>query len=39
MVSAGLFGMVQTPPLLGRSFIEADDRPGAESVAVIGHHV
>ena len=38
-VSSGMFGMVETPPLLGRSFIAADDKPEAESVAVIGYTI
>jgi predicted permease len=39
IVSSGMFGVVQTPPLLGRSFIKADDRPGGESVVVIGYNI
>jgi putative ABC transport system permease protein len=39
IVSSGMFGLVQTPPLLGRSFIKADDRPGGESVVVIGYNI
>ncbi len=36
-ISAGLFEAVHTPPLLGRAFTSADDRPGAESKVVISH--
>lgn len=38
-VSAGLFEMLRTPPILGRGFVAADDQPGAEAVALIGHGI
>lgn len=38
-VSAGLFGMLRTPPALGRGFLPDDDQPGAEPVALISHRV
>ena len=34
-VSATFFKVVGVPPLIGRSFIEDDDRPGAAPVAII----
>ena len=36
-VSTGLFDLIQTPPILGRSFNHADGRPGAEPVVLISH--
>ncbi|MCC6536612.1 MAG: ABC transporter permease [Bryobacterales bacterium] len=39
LVSWGMFDMVHTPPVLGRGFTAADDRPGAEPVAIIGYRV
>ncbi len=38
-ITAGLFGMLNTPPAWGRSFLPDDDKPGAEPVALISHHV
>jgi len=38
-VSAGLFGMLRTPPALGRGFTDADDDAGAEAVALISDAV
>jgi len=38
-VSAGLFTMLRTPPLMGRGFSPEDDKPGAESVALLGHGI
>jgi putative ABC transport system permease protein len=38
-VSWGMFEMVHTPPVLGRGFTAADDKAGAESVAIIGYRV
>ena len=38
-ISSGLFDMVRTPPLLGRSFTSADDKAGAEAVAIISQTV
>ncbi len=35
-LSANAFGLVGTAPVLGRAFAEADDRPGAQPVAVLG---
>ena len=31
-VSPGLFGLLQTPPILGRGFTPADGKPGAEEL-------
>jgi predicted permease len=38
-ISRGMFEMVHTPPVLGRGFTVADDKPGAESVVIIGYRV
>jgi predicted permease len=38
-VSWGLFEMIRTPPVLGRGLTSADDKPAAESVALIGYTV
>jgi putative ABC transport system permease protein len=38
-ISSGMFGMVHTPPIFGRSFSPADDKPGAEPVILIGYDV
>jgi predicted permease len=38
-VSAGLFEMLRTPPILGRGFSSNDDRSGAESVVLLGHRL
>jgi predicted permease len=38
-VSAGLFGMLRTPPAVGRDFSPEDDDPGAEAVALISDRV
>ncbi len=38
-VSAGMFSMLRTPPVLGRGFSGDDDKPGAEPVVLIGHGV
>ncbi len=38
-VSHGLFNLIQTPPLVGRGFTAADDRPGAPVVVLLGHRV
>jgi predicted permease len=38
-VTASAFRLVQVPPLLGRTLVEADERPGAAAVVVIGHDV
>ena len=38
-VTPGLFTLIQTPPILGRSFTAADGRAGAESVVLLGHKV
>lgn len=35
--SAGLLDMLGTPPLMGRTFVEGEDRPGAEPVVVLSH--
>jgi predicted permease len=36
-VSAGFFRVLGVSPFLGRTFSPADDRPGAEPVAIISH--
>jgi len=38
-ISAGLFPMVKTAPILGRAFSESDAKAGAERVALIAHRV
>ena len=38
-VSANLFSLIGQAPVIGREFTEADDQPGAEPVAIIGHSV
>jgi putative ABC transport system permease protein len=38
-VSAGLFEMLHTAPVLGRGFLPADDKAGAEPVLLIGYGV
>jgi putative ABC transport system permease protein len=38
-ITTGLFEMVRTPVLLGRSFNQEDAKPGAASVAIISHSV
>jgi hypothetical protein len=38
-ISASAFRLTRVPPLLGRSLTEADERPDAPPVAVIGHDV
>ena len=35
-VSAGMFSLLRIPPMLGRDFTVADDRPGAEDVVLLG---
>jgi putative ABC transport system permease protein len=37
LVSANLFPLLGVRPLLGRGFNEADDRPGAAPVVLLGH--
>lgn len=37
VASAELFDVLGTQPLLGRTFLPGEDRPGAEPVIVIGH--
>ncbi len=36
-VTASVFAMLGTPPLLGRTLDAADERPGAPDVVVLGH--
>jgi predicted permease len=36
-ISASAFELTRVPPLLGRFLIEADERPGAPSVVVLGY--
>jgi putative ABC transport system permease protein len=38
-VSTNLFRVLQVQPALGREFTEDDARPGAEPVALLGHHI
>ncbi|HEY0945075.1 MAG TPA: ABC transporter permease, partial [Opitutaceae bacterium] len=38
-VSPGLFGMLKTPPILGRDFVPADGEAGAPAVVLLGHGV
>jgi predicted permease len=38
-VSGGFFDMLRVTPVLGRTFTEEDDRPGAAPVIVIGYSV
>lgn len=38
-VSPGLFAMLQERPVVGRSFVESDAKPGAEPVIVIGYKI
>ena len=38
-ITWGLFEMVHTPPVLGRGFTAADDKAGAEKVAIISYRV
>jgi len=38
-VSADLFRLLRTPPLLGRGFTAGDERPGAATVVLISHRV
>lgn len=37
LVTAGLFPLLGVRPVLGRGLIQADDRPGAPPVVLIGH--
>jgi predicted permease len=37
--TAGIFSMLHTPAILGRGFLPADERPGADLVLVIGYNV
>lgn len=36
-VSANTFGLLRSQPLLGRTFLPEDDRPGAPAVVILGH--
>src|SRR5881296_1739825 len=38
-LSAGMFEMLHTAPILGRGFVAADEKAGAEAVALVGHGV
>jgi putative ABC transport system permease protein len=38
-VSWNAFRLLGERPILGRDFIEEDDRPGAPAVIILGHHV
>jgi predicted permease len=37
--TSGLFTMLQVRPILGRGFLPADDKPGAESVLLLGYSI
>ncbi len=39
VVSAGLLDLLGTPPLLGRTFREGEDRPGREAVVVLSYRL
>jgi predicted permease len=36
-ITASAFRLVRVPPLMGRGLVDADERPGAPAVVVIGH--
>ncbi len=38
-VTASAFHVTRVPPLLGRTFVEADENPGAPSVIIIGYEL
>ena len=38
-LTAAAFGTARVPPLLGRTLLDADERPGAPSVVVLGYDV
>lgn len=38
-ITSSAFRIAPEPPLMGRTLVEADERPGAPPVAVIGHEV
>jgi putative ABC transport system permease protein len=38
-ITSNLFGVLRQQPLLGRDFVERDELPGADPVAVIGHGI
>ena len=38
-ITASAFRMTRVPPLMGRTLLESDERPGAQSVVVIGYDV
>ena len=38
-LTAAAFGTARVPPLLGRTLLDADERPGAPRVVVLGHDV
>jgi putative ABC transport system permease protein len=38
-ISAAAFRIARVPPLLGRTLVDDDERPGAAPVAVLGHDV
>ncbi|MEO5960001.1 MAG: ABC transporter permease, partial [Opitutaceae bacterium] len=38
-ITSGLFGMLSTPPVLGRGFTAENDQAGAETVVLLGHGV
>jgi predicted permease len=38
-ISASAFRLASVPPLLGRPLLDADERPGAPDVVVLGYHL
>lgn len=38
-VTTNAFTTVRQPPLIGRDFVESDERPGADPVLIIGHDI
>jgi putative ABC transport system permease protein len=38
-ISAGMFGLFKTPPILGRTFSSEDDKPGAQPVTIISYRL
>lgn len=38
-VTANTFEVLRVPALLGRTFLEGEDRPGSDPMVLLGHHV
>ena len=38
-VTSNAFTTVRQPPLIGRGFVDSDERPGADPVVIIGHGI